>query len=369
MKIGIVSTHSWPVPSKAHTGDHFYAGLARTLDEMGHEVYFFAPDGSYVPPHGKQLTMPCTFGNDPTVTAPRDCEQACFMQYADILRSLDIVHDFSIGKIIIRRLQSEGFKNNIITPLGGDWRNIHNLSNIVVSSEAMKQRGLRGATDYENTPFPNQAGPPQTPIKGAHVVYYGIDTDFYTPTYKKGNYFLWLGRWHTIRGYHLAIQLAKETGAEIVMAGEHPDREVSAYQKACSLEAVRLAADLPNIHFEWLPADPYHHEAKRELIQGAKALLFPVQFQEPFGLMQPEALACGTPVIATNFGSVPEIISHGSTGFIVDNTVQGFAQALDLVNDIQPAICRSHAVNRFDRHIMAKNYLKEYELVMNGVTW
>jgi hypothetical protein len=102
MKITIISTHSFPVPYKTHSGDYFYADLARTLDEMGHDVTFVAPNGSYIPPHGKQLSMPCAYGNsNPT---GEECEQECFDKYADILRHQDIVHDFSISKRIVEKL-------------------------------------------------------------------------------------------------------------------------------------------------------------------------------------------------------------------------------------------------------------------------
>jgi glycosyltransferase involved in cell wall biosynthesis len=367
VKIGIIATASWPVPNHAHTGDHFYAGLVKTLDELGHDVTFFAADGSYVPPHGKQLSMPCSWGTgDPHSS---QCEQWCYEKYEKELLEQDIVHDFSITKRIAENLYNRGYKNTISQPLGGVWTHPDPPHNFIVASEAMRQRALRGATDYENTPWPTSGGPPQKPIKEAHVVFHSIDTDFYFPTYKKDNFFLWLGRWHRVRGFHLAIQLARETGIELVMAGEHPDRGVCDYQRECSFEAVELAKDLPNVHFEWLPADPYHHEAKRDLIQRARALLFPVQFQEPFGLMQPEALACGTPVIGTNYGSVPEVIQDGITGYVVNNSVQDFANALPKIDSIIPAICRADAVKRFDRHVMTANYLKEYELVINGSSW
>ncbi len=367
MKIAIISTHFWPIPYRNHSGDYFYALLAQTLDEMGHDVTFFAPDGSYVPLNGKQLTMPCSMGaSNPS---PQECENKCFDMYADILRNQDIVHDFSLTKQIIERLYNEGYKNTISNPLSGCWYYPNPRRNFIVFSENMKQRGLRGATDYENSPTPNVAGPNQPPILDAHIVYLGIDTDLYAPNYHKKNYFLWLGRWNPVRGYRLAIQLAKETGIELVIAGEHPDREVCMYQRSCCFEALDLAKDCPNIHFEWLPADPHHHEAKIKLIQNTKALLFPVQFQEPFGLMQPEALSCGTPVIGTNFGSVPEVIEHGKTGYVVENNVEAFKVAINNIDYINPIVCREQALKRFDRHVMAKNYIKEYRKIIAGESW
>lgn len=370
MKIAIIGTHFWPIPLfgwKNHPGDYFYAHLAKTLDEMGHEVTFVAPEGSYIPPHGRQLNMPVSWAKEPPYSY--ECEQLCYNQYSNILKEQDVVHDFSISKRIVDNLYQEGYYRTICSSLSGMWNYPQVPRNFVLSSQNMKERALRGATDYEGTPTPGAAGPPQRAIHNAHVVQYGIDTDFYTPTYQKKDYFLWFGRWHPVRGYHLAIELAKRTGIKLVMAGEHPDRDVAEFQRKCALEAVRAAKGCRNIDFEWLPADPEHHEEKKILIQGAKALLFPVQFQEPFGLMQPEALACGTPVIGTNYGSVPEIIRHGVTGFVLNNKIEEFISAIDMIEDIIPAVCRHDAVSRFDRHVMATNFLKEYQKVINGESW
>jgi hypothetical protein len=182
MKIGIISTHSWPVlpiSVRAHTGDFFYALLAQTLDEIGHEVTFFAPDGSYIPPNGKQLTMPCSQGTG--YPSPLDCEQECYNKYSNILKQQDIVHDFSITKCIAENLYNEGYKNITSTLMGGTWKNINYKNNIICQSQAQRERLLRGATDYENAPPATYFDSPSSIIiKDAHVVHDGIDTDFYT---------------------------------------------------------------------------------------------------------------------------------------------------------------------------------------------
>jgi glycosyltransferase involved in cell wall biosynthesis len=253
--------------------------------------------------------------------------------------------------------------------MGGVWNHPNPPINIVVWSEAMRGRGLRGASDYENSPDLGMGSPPMGPIKDAHVAYGGINTDWYTPTYEKEGFFLWMNRWHMAKGYRLAIELARTTGIELVMAGEHPDRELHEYQRGCANEAQQMAADLPNVRFEWLPADPDHHDAKRELYRRAKALLYTVQFQEPFGLSQAESLACGTPVIGTRFGSVPEVIEDGLTGYVRSDSIEDLATAVKLIDGIDPKVCRNRAVERFDRHVMAASYLKEYQAVIDGKTW
>lgn len=368
MKIGIVATHSFPIPTPTHTGDIVVLDLADSLDAMGHEVTVYAPEGTRAPPHGRVLPMPCSFGKYPP--SSEECEIACFNQHAGTLLHEDIVHDFSVTKQIVEAMMRAGKRNVISTPLGGQWAHPDPPINIAVWSKAMRDRGLRGAGDYEGTIFTQWAGPPQRPIKDAHVVHGGIDTDLYTPDYanKKG-FFLWMNRWHPAKGYQVAIDLARQTGIELVMAGEHPDRELFAYQADCARSAVKLAEGLPNVRFEWLPADPHHHAAKRELYRQARALLYPVQFCEPFGLSQVEALASGTPVIGTNLGSVPEVITHGVTGLVCENNIAALTVAVQQIDQIRLQDCRQDAVTRFDRKVMARAYMSEYLNIINGQVW
>lgn len=364
MRIAIIATHSFPIPAPTHTGDIVILDLAIALTELGHEVTMYAPAGTKAP--GRLLTMPCSEGKAPPWSW--ECEQQCFDDHQEALRAEDVVHDFSNSKRIAENLIREGRTSVVSTMLGGVWTHPEPPLNICVWSQAMRERGLRGATDYEGTPTPGMGGPPQRPIKDAHVVHGGVDTGFYSPTYEKGQFFLWMNRWHPAKGYQVAIALAKKTGINLVMAGEHPDREMFAYQRDCALEAVGLADGLPNVRFEWLPADPDHHTAKRELYRQARALLYTVCFQEPFGLGQVEALACGTPVIASKFGSVPEVVLHGRTGFVCD-TMEALEDAVQKVDSIDPGECRRDAVVRFDRRVMARAYLAEYKAVIEGRGW
>lgn len=364
MKIGLITTHSFPVPYKIHTGDIVIANLAQALDEMGHEVTFYAPDGSYCPPHGSQLTMPCSYGEYP----PRseDCEQECFNLHRESLMSQDIVHDFSISKIITKNLYSLGKKSVISTIMGGPWMYPYPPHNLVAWSQSHRDRVIRGVTDYEGTLTPDLAGNNGYPVKDVFVVNGGIDTNWYTPTYDKRNFLLWMNKWNPTRGYKMAIEIAKKTGLELVMAGEHPDNEMFEYQKQCALEAIELSKGYPNIKFEWLPLDPNHHTAKRELFRQAKALLYTVQFCEPFGLSQAEALSCGTPVIGINYGSVSEVIQDGITGYVRENNLDDLSDAVSMINNIDPRVCRDQAVRRFDIKVMAQNYLTQYKNIING---
>ena len=367
LAIGIVGMSTFPCPSPLHTGDVVIIDLARTLEEMGHEVDLYAPDGSWKPLLGHQYEMLCSWGSN--VLPSGVCEQICYNRWYEVLQDEDVVHDFSQYKRITENLLRADRRNVISTLLGGVWTHPNPPLNIVVWSEAMRQRGLRGATDYENTPTPEMGGHPHPPIKDAHVVYGGVDTEYYSPGGPKEDFFLWMNRWHRAKGYHVAIELARRTGIPLVLAGNHPDAERFEHERQCALEAQHLAKDLPNVRFEWLPPDPDHHDAKRELYRRAEALLYPIQFCEPFGLSQVEALACGTPVIGINFGSVPEVIESGLTGYVCENSIEDLANACEAIDAISPIRSREEAVRRFDRRVMARAYLDEYRKVLDGEVW
>jgi glycosyltransferase involved in cell wall biosynthesis len=117
-----------------------------------------------------------------------------------------------------------------------------------------------------------------------------------------------------------------------------------------------------------------HHEAKRELYRKARALLYPVQFQEPFGLSMVEAMACGTPVIGNKLGSVPEIVTRDVGQVFADDEAPwanewlcGYGKPPNLA--FSPTTCRESAVWRFSRFSMAARYLAEYEAVIGGASW
>lgn len=361
MKIGIIATHSFPIPyPNLHTGDQVILNMAKALQNLGHEVTMYAPEGTEF---DNLKIMPASLGKYPP--SSEDCELRCYNNNMGNLYKQDIIHDFSVTKQITKSMNDKGFMNTCCTLMGGRWTQEWTPHNLIVWSKSHQDRVSRGATDYENMPTPLLGGEPGRAIDNVDFVYGGIDTEFYTPTEGSKDYFLWMGRWHPVRGYKLAIELAKHMGLKVVLAGEHPDNEIFEYQKNCALEAEQLVKDIPNIELVWLPKDPDHHLAKRELYRNAKAFLYTVQFHEPFGLSQVEAMACGTPVIGPKFGSVPEVVEHRKTGYIIDNDISGFHKACKYIHEIKRLNCRARAVNHFDCKVMANSYLEKYTSIIN----
>jgi len=357
MKIGIIATHSFPIPyPNLHTGDIVILNLANCLQSMGHEVTLYAPEGTAF---NNLKEMKCGYGKYPP--SSQECEQNCYVCHEVSLHQQDIVHDFSITKQVEKMLNDNNYFKTCSTLMGGCWPEPWQPRNLIVWSDAHRDRVLRGASDYENTPTPH-SGINGVPVSQATTIFGGIDTNFYQPGTTKSDYFLWLGRWHQVRGYQMAIEIAVKSGIKLVLAGEHPDNELFDSQRETARMAEKMIKPYPNISLEWLPPDPDHHQYKLKLLQEAKALLYTAQFNEPFGLTQVESLACGTPVIATHYGSMPQIINQ-KVGYICHDVDQ-FISACQNLN-ISSEECRNYAVQNFDISCMAKNLVNFYQNIIN----
>ncbi|GCE14958.1 glycosyltransferase family 4 protein [Tengunoibacter tsumagoiensis] len=172
---------------------------------------------------------------------------------------------------------------------------------------------------------------------------------------QKEPFLLFLGRMTEEKGPDKAIRIAKETGIPLIMAGVVP-----AYAQDYFLTHVKPHID--NQHIRWVgPAD---QTVKRELFAKAMAFLMPITWEEPFGNVMVEAMACGTPVIALHAGSAPEIVAHGKTGFVV-HTVEEMIQAVQHLPTIQPDDCREHVEAHFSVQVMARNYIQMYQHILD----
>lgn len=192
------------------------------------------------------------------------------------------------------------------------------------------------------------------PDRNLGVVYHGIDVATFPFSAKKDGYLLFLSRISEEKGPLEAIEVARRLGRKLVMAGkvDHLDR-------AFFEREVRPKIDGDRVVFVG-EADA---RQKRVLYAAADCVLMPLRWEEPFGLVMVEAMACGTPVIAFRRGSAPELIVDGRTGFLVD-TVDEMTAAVQQVPDLRPQDCRKHIEQRFSVDQMADSYLALYDQVM-----
>jgi glycosyltransferase involved in cell wall biosynthesis len=157
------------------------------------------------------------------------------------------------------------------------------------------------------------------------------------------------------KGAHRAVRTAMETGLPLKLAGKMREP----LEKQYFDEYVR-----PHLSSEIEYVGEVPHGEKVELLQHARATLFPIEWEEPFGLVMIESMACGTPVIATRRGSVPEVVEHGRSGVIVDD-YRIMGAALEEADRIDPIECRRYVEERFSPLRMVRDYLRAYEAAID----
>lgn len=168
---------------------------------------------------------------------------------------------------------------------------------------------------------------------------------------------IFLSRVESIKGPHLAVEAAKRAGRKLIIAGNYG-------ATPSELDYWRTMV-LPHIDGDQVEyAGPVNDEQKNDLLSRAAALVVPIQWEEPFGIVFAEALACGTPVISCPRGSLPEIIEDGRTGFLVEHA-SDLPAAIDRVGELDRAACREVAETRFSLETICARYLGFYAAVLD----
>jgi glycosyltransferase involved in cell wall biosynthesis len=195
------------------------------------------------------------------------------------------------------------------------------------------------------------------PISGgtfAGVAYNGIDVESFPFQVEKGDHLLFLSRMSEEKGPQLAIEVARRTGRRLVMAGKVDDKDRDFFASV-----VEPLIDGDQVIF----VGEADGALKRDLYRSAFCVLMPIMWDEPFGLVLAEAMACGTPVIVFNRGAAAEIVEHGETGFLVDD-VDEMVRTVSQVRAIDPAHCRAHVKRKFDAPVMAQRYVEIYQTIL-----
>ena len=191
---------------------------------------------------------------------------------------------------------------------------------------------------------------------GGVVVHNPIDCSEWPYREEKQDFLLWIGRMSPDKGPHRAITAAREAGVPLVLAGP-----VQPGQEDFFAEEIEPHVGSDGIEYVG-EADA---KRKRELYGQARALLLPIRWREPFGLVMVESLACGTPVIAFREGAAPEVVEDGETGFIVDDE-HAMASAVGRLGEIDPAACRAACERRFGVAAVVRGYEAVYRSAIDG---
>ena len=326
------------VPPPAYGGTEAVVSiLTEELVRQGHEVTL-AASGDSTTAATLEAVYPRSLRTAENLTDRNPYEWTHIGNALAIARDFDIVHNHA-GEMVM------AMSGAVTTPM---LTTMHCLA--TPDTQFVWDR-YRGAYNTISRAQIRALPPLDGPARFMGHVYNAIDVDTYPFQAEKSDDLLFLSRISPEKGPHLAVEVARRTGRRLILAGK-----VDQADRVFFEEVVKDLIDGEQIVF----FGEANAQQKRELYRTAAAVLMPLTWEEPFGLVMPEAMACGTPVIALRRGSAPELILHGQTGFVVD-TVDEMVDAIPLIPSIDPYRCRAHVVENFAPHIMAANYLRLYD--------
>jgi glycosyltransferase involved in cell wall biosynthesis len=244
-----------------------------------------------------------------------------------------------------------------------DWLHLPLLSRLGVPflTTTHGRLDLPGLPDvirgFRDAPFVSISDHQRIPLGGANwcgTVYHGLPENMFRPNIEPGSYLAFLGRLTAEKGPESAIRIARAAGMPLHIAAKVPRGERGYFRK-------RLEPQIDGHQIQL--TGEVNDATKERFLSSAAALLFPIDWPEPFGLVMIEAMACGTPVIAFRSGSVPEVIDDGVTGFVVDGEEQA-VQAIGRLGELDRRQVRAHFEQRFTAKRMAREYIRHYELLL-----
>ena len=335
LKIAVISPVWFPVPPTGYGGIEWIVWLlADGLVDAGHDVTLFASGDSRTKAKLASVyeTAPSELiGN--AITELHHCLIA--FERAD---EFDVINDHSglIAAAVGGRVRTPVLHtvHGPVDSLGGVvYRHITKVSPDV---------GFISISLNQRRPMPELPWVANCPN--------ALDFSLYPVKPHRGDYLLFLGRMSPDKGCHRAIDVAITAGLPLKIAGKSREPQEQQYFE----QYVR-----PHLSDQIEYLGEVTHGEKVELLQDARATLFPIEWEEPFGLVMIESMACGTPVIATRWGAVPEVIEHGRSGIIVDD-YRIMAAALEEADLLDPLELRRYAELHFSPERMVGDYLRAY---------
>lgn len=334
MKVALLSPVVWRTPPRKYgPWEQVASNIAEGLIEKGIDVTLFATGDSIT--SGKlDFVIEKPYGEDTTLDA-KVCECLHISQVMEKAGGFDIIHNnYDFLPLTYSRL----IKTPMVTT-------IHGFSSEKIIPVFKKYNNGNFYVSISNSDRSSE-------LEYIATIYNGINEKDFTFRKNPGNYLLFFGRIHPEKGTFESIQIAKKAGMKLIISGLIQDKN---YFKE------KIKPELNNEDI--LYAGNSNSEKRNELMGGAFALLHPISFDEPFGLSVVESFFCGTPVIAFNRGSMPELIINGKTGFLVSGIDEAVETLQDLKN-LKREDCRKLAEDKFTRSKMADNYFEVYNKII-----
>lgn len=333
MRVGIIAAPFIPVPPKLYGGTElFIAHLAEGLVRRGIEAVVYSNGQSEVKAENRYLYSAMEWPVHTDVQAQfKDANHTAWAVH-DAAASCDIIHLNNATGLTFSRFVNSAFVYTVHHPkvdaLSEFYRFYPDISYVMISDA---QRHLEA--------MPRML-----------TIHHGVPMGTYTPIEDKHPYLAFIGRIAPIKGTHLAIEIAQKAGIPLKIAGEVQPMFQEYFD-------TQIRPHVDGTFIEYIgPADL---AAKNELLGNAMALLFPIQWEEPFGLVMIESMACGTPVVALEGGSVREVVKNGVSGWVC-GCIDEMVEAVQTLK-IETRIVREYAQANFSVDAMVEQYIALYD--------
>ncbi|MFL6790096.1 MAG: glycosyltransferase family 4 protein [Bradyrhizobium sp.] len=340
MRIAQIAPLAESIPPKLYGGtERVVAWLVDELVKLGHDVTLFA-SGDSVTRANLDAVWPRALRLGRPRSDPMAAQASLLEAVARRVTEFDVIHAH-IDWLHLPLLSRLGVPFVTTTHGRLDWPGLPDVARrfpdaAYVSISNNQRRALDAA-------------------KWIGTVYHGLPGDMFRPSFADGTYLAFLGRLSAEKGPEVAIRIARAAGMPLHIAAKVPRGERSYFKE-------RLESQIDGNHVRL--TGEVNDRTKEKFLAGAAALLFPIDWPEPFGLVMIEAMACGTPVIAFRSGSVPEVVDDGITGFVVEDETEA-VEAIGRLGELDRRRVRSHFEQRFTSERMAKEYLRNYETLLD----
>lgn len=337
MKIAQIAPLAESVPPKLYGGtERIVSYLTEELVRQGHDVTLFASGDSRTAAELVPITD-MALRLDPTVVDPIPYHMILLEEVRRRADEFDALH-FHIDLLHLPMVQD--FIGRTVTTLHGRL----DLPDLRAFYRAFPHHGLVSISDHQRLPMP--------PVNWAGTIYHGLPANILRPSPGgHDGYLAFLGRISPEKRPDRAIRIAARSGMPLRIAAKIDAVDRLYWEQ----EIAPLVERYPNVTF----IGEINEQQKADFLGRASALIFPIDWPEPFGLVMIEAMACATPVIAFRCGSVPEVIDHGVSGFIVDSEDQAVEAVAQLPNIDRSAV-RGAFDARFTASRMASDYVALY---------
>jgi len=336
MRIALIAPPFIPIPPVRYGGTELFIGsLAEGLKDRGVDVVVYATGDSTVDTEVRSLYPRSEWPLEGEIFSNLKDVNHTFWAISDAMSTCDVIHVNNAPGLAASRFLSVPVVYTVHHPHQktlSDFYASYPDVNYVTISDSQKSF---------------EAMPKMT------TIHHGIRIEDYPFRAKKQQYLSFIGRLAPVKGPHTAIEVAKRTGIPLKIAGE-----VQPIFKDYFETQVKPHLDGKLIEY----IGEADKQLKDELLSNSMALLFPIEWDEPFGLVMIEAMACGTPVIALPGGSVQEVVSDGIGGFVCENVDQMADRIRSL--SLSPTVIRRYAQENFSVEVMVKKYIALYESVI-----